>query len=159
MATFISLTVALIAVFFGPAVAWAIARQQIAVTAREAWMREFREKVAVFLSSNAEFRAHVLRDTTSDPENQKCLAGIKDVMTPCYHVIRLLVAEKGGHPTFLQTMLRLVEEPHEATASLTRQFATEAEEILQCEREAITTEPSVWRGLRTSLGLDAKRRK
>jgi hypothetical protein len=52
MIAVLSLAVAILAVFAGPLVAWAVARQQIVVAARETWMRDLREKVAAFLSAH-----------------------------------------------------------------------------------------------------------
>lgn len=58
MVTVLSLVIAILAVFFGPIVAWEVARQQIAATARETWMRDLREKVAVFLSAHQAYLVH-----------------------------------------------------------------------------------------------------
>jgi hypothetical protein len=58
MISVLSLVVAILAVFVGPSVAWAVARRQLAVTARESWMREFREQVAVLLASEISLRRH-----------------------------------------------------------------------------------------------------
>jgi hypothetical protein len=60
MISVLSLVVAILAVFFGPLVARASVQRQIRVTSREAWMREFREKVAEFLSSYAAHRGYVI---------------------------------------------------------------------------------------------------
>jgi hypothetical protein len=45
----LSLVVAILAVFFGPLLARANLQRQLQVTAWEAWMREFREQLAVLL--------------------------------------------------------------------------------------------------------------
>jgi hypothetical protein len=47
----LALVVAILAVFFGPLIARANVQRQIQVASREAWMREFREQVAQFLTS------------------------------------------------------------------------------------------------------------
>jgi hypothetical protein len=48
MIAVLSLVVAVLAVFVGPFVAWTNVQRQIAVTAREKWMRELRDYVAAF---------------------------------------------------------------------------------------------------------------
>ena len=150
----LSLVVAILAVFIGPLVTWAVTRQQIAVTARETWMREFREKVAVFLSSSAAFRVHVKHHTTGDPEKEKRLAEINDAGTPSYHTICLLVAEKGSqYAAFVQIMDRLGAAAPEKAAFHVREVGAAAEDILRRERAAIAADPGVWGGLATSLGF------
>ena len=51
MISVLSLVVAILAVFFGPLVGRANIQRQLQVTSREAWMRDFREQVAQFLTS------------------------------------------------------------------------------------------------------------
>jgi hypothetical protein len=77
----LSLLVAALAVFFGPLVTWTVARKQITVATREAWMREFREQVAALLTSTASFRDHVRTHSTDDPKDEQRLA--KSMTTGC----------------------------------------------------------------------------
>lgn len=53
--SFLVLRIAIFAVFVGPMVTWAVARQQIAVAAREAWIKEFREAFAAPITAYHEF--------------------------------------------------------------------------------------------------------
>lgn len=154
MTTVLSLIVAIVAVFFGPLVAWAVTRQQIAVTAREVWMREFRVNLAAFLSSSAAYRQHMLHHTTDDPVKEKRLAEINDVLAPRYHSLRLLLAERGTQFAGFAQALEVFLQPRPEELSLRlHKLNTAAEGILQSERTAITADPGIWSALRSSIGL------
>jgi hypothetical protein len=157
MISFLSLVVAILAVFFGPLVAWAVARQQIAVAARETWMHEFRENVAAFLSGYAAFREHIKSHTTGDPEKERRLAEIGDATNPPYHVIGLLIAEKGPqYAAFGQTVDALNTAPVDKAVDRQRELIAAAEDILRHERAAIATDPglflTLWGVLRFGTG-------
>jgi hypothetical protein len=154
MITVLSLVVAILAVFVGPLVAWAVARQQIAVAARETWMREFRENVAAFLTGYAAFREHIRSHTTGDPEKERRFAEINDVTNPSYHVIRFLIAEKDPQYTaFVETLDALSNAPSDKAADRRRELIAAVEGILRCERAAIATDPGVLRTLWAIVGF------
>lgn len=156
MITFLSLIVAILAVFFGPLVAWAVARQQIAVTARETWMRDLRDKVAAFLSAHQAYLLHIASHTTGDPVKEKRLADIHDAESPPFYAIRLLIAEKGPeYISLVQVMDRLVRATTEQTGPCRDELMTTAEDILRRERAAIAADPGVWGALLTALRLGA----
>jgi hypothetical protein len=69
----LSLVVAILAVLFGPLMAWTVALRQITVAARAAWLREFREKVAALLYAYDKFVIYATtgEHTTGDPEKNK----------------------------------------------------------------------------------------
>jgi hypothetical protein len=161
MITVLSLVVAILAVFIGPLVAWAVARQQIAVAARETWMREFRENVAAFLTGYAAFREHIRSHTPGDPEKERRLAEINDVTNPSYHVIRFLIAEKDPQYTaFIQTLDALNNAPcapSDKAADRQRELIAAAEGILRCERAAIATDPGVLSTLWATVGFGGGR--
>ena len=56
MISVLSLVVTILVAFVAPLVAWEVARQQIEVTAREAWMRDFRAEVAAYLSNYVAYK-------------------------------------------------------------------------------------------------------
>ena len=81
----LSLVVSLVVGIGAVLMARANLQRQIQVTAREAWMREFREQVAALLSAYASYREHVRTHTTDDPDKERRLAEINDEMlTPRY---------------------------------------------------------------------------
>lgn len=144
----LSLLVAALAVFFGPLVTWTVARKQITVATREAWMREFREQVAALLTSTASFRDHVRTHSTDDPKDEQRLAEINDELTRRHHAIRLLIAERGArYATFIQTMNDMHEAPLMEAAARVNKFYGAAESILLGERTAIETDSGVWHAL------------
>jgi hypothetical protein len=152
----LALVVAILAVFFGPLVARANTQRQIRATARETWIREFREQVAKLLSSDAALRKHATSHTTGDHEKERRLAEITDAMGPCYHGIRLLIAERGQQYADLVLKMDIFTNAStDQVASHAREFTAAATDILQRERAAIVTDQGVWREVWISLGLDA----
>jgi hypothetical protein len=120
-------------------------RWQMQVASREAWMREFRERVAALLTNYAAF----VRLAPDDPERQKRLTAINDAMTPAYHTLRLLIAEKKKapqHEAFSQLMDSLFAWPHTERQAGSRidELSDAAIEVLRHERAAIEA-PGRWR--------------
>lgn len=149
----LSLVVAILAVFFGPLVAWSVAHQQMIVTAREVWMREFRQQVATILSTYWRFLAHTEKHTWDQPEEARRLAAINDDMRSPYYAISFLIAEHGNqHTAFIRTLARLMQANKDEAPHHLKQVADAAEAILQQERAAIAA-TSVWSALRNSLGI------
>ena len=111
--------VAALAVFFGPLVARANTQRQIQVTAREAWMREFREHVAQFIAGTAN-TDHVTAGTREagevhadgDARATRLVIGelVENVRATqsSTSAVRLLIAEKGAqYVEFVEVMNRL----------------------------------------------------
>ena len=76
-------------------------------------------------------------------------------MSPAYHVICLLVAEKGPQDAALvQAMKNFLNATTDKVAQYRGEFGELAEATLKKrERAAITRDPGVWAALRTSLRL------
>jgi hypothetical protein len=111
--------------------------RQIQVASREAWMREFREQVAVFFSAFASMRNHVAM-TPPAPEKDKRLVELRDVWSPASHIIRLLIAEKGTqYAAFVPKMDGIPAELTVEAEARMREFYEAAENILRSERAAI----------------------
>ena len=154
MIAFLSLVVAILAVCFGPLVAWTTSRQQISVAARESWMREFREKVAVLLTVYDAFLTHIANHTTTDPVIARQLTDLADAQTLHYHAIRLLIAEKGQqYPAFIGSVDRLLRATSNDVALRKDELFKAAEDILQREQTAIEADPGIWSALLTSVRL------
>jgi hypothetical protein len=152
----LSLLVAVLAVFFGPLVAWTVARQQITVAARETWLRTFREQVAALISAYDAFLVHVMPPnghTTGDPEKEKRLRELHDAQRVPFHTIRLLIAETGQHHDFISSLSSLLTAPSNQVSSRRDAVFQAAEDILCRERAAIVADPGVLRALLTTLKL------
>jgi hypothetical protein len=157
----LSLVVAILAVLFGPLVARANLRQQLARTAQETWLREFREQVALFLAAQDALRQHRRDSTTTEPEKREAqIAEINDRRRPAYHTIRLLLAQQGlltddvgahRHPYFLAVLDRLIQSEDGGVGPL----ASAAEVVMRAEWLSISTAPTLWNSLRDDLGLGA----
>jgi hypothetical protein len=150
----LSLVVAILAVFFGPLIARANVQRQIRVTAREAWLREFREQVAALLSDDIALKEQAKGQTTGDPETLEAIR----IMAPRYNAIRLLVAERGlHHEAFMASIDRFLGAPDTQAATLPRQEFTQAvTDFLQRERATIDADPwrhalAAWRGRAATL--------
>jgi hypothetical protein len=120
MITVLSLVVAILAVFVGPSVARTNVQRQIRATAKENWMREFRQQAVALICAHAALRDHSRASTAKasaraalDPnyvgtsgvleqENKKRLGELSDALNPPYQAIRLLIAEKGADGTELR---------------------------------------------------------
>ena len=102
MISVLSLVVAILAVFFGPLVGRANIQRQLQVTSREAWMRDFRELVAQFLTSVMR-RARAEAGTSAETKELRSA-------TLSFFVTKLLLAEKGApqYDDFEQLMNRLL---------------------------------------------------
>jgi hypothetical protein len=97
----LSLVVSLLAVL----VARENMRRQLKVAAQETWVREFRSQVADLISRSDALRNYgitINHTTGGDPEKEKRLAELHDALTPSFHNIRLLVAEKGKYDGFIR---------------------------------------------------------
>ena len=177
MISVLALVVAALAVFFGPLVTRANTQRQIQVTAREAWMREFREQVAQFIAGTAN-TDHVTAGTREagevhaggDARATRLVIGelVENVRATqaSTSAVRLLIAEKGAqYVEFVEVMnrlhavaLRRLREPDLSERILferIREVESAAADILRHERAAMAEDPGVWREVWTSLGLDA----
>jgi hypothetical protein len=144
MIAVLALVVSILAVFFGPLVAWTVARQQSIVAVRETWLREFRERVAALLSAYEAFLIHIQTHTTGDPEKENQLADINDAQRLPYFSIRLLIAERGHEYTeFISSIDRLRAATSDQVASRREELFRAAEDTLQRERAAIAADPGV----------------
>jgi hypothetical protein len=149
----IALVVTVLVAFVAPLVTWAVAQRQIAVTAREAWKREFREQVAALFSIMAVYRDHIRDHAVLDPESRKRRDELYDALTFRWHGIRLLIAEKGQYAAFVPIVQHAIDSPTMEAAAKVRELYAAAEKILQCEQAAIATDPGALRALWASLGL------
>ena len=149
--SFLSLVVAILAVFFGPLVARANLKQQLAVTGREAWMREFREQVAALLADRQTIRT---RGPPSDLDGERRQMDLIYSMRRPYHAIILLIAERE-HSEFIQTLKDIMSTQGTDSEQYVREqkFTTAAADLLRRERAAIAADPGMWRISRDSLGL------
>lgn len=148
----LSLFITFLVAFIAPLIAWAVARQQINVAAREAWLREFRNQVAAFLAADASLRRHAPTHTTGDPEKEQRLAAINDALSPAYYVLKLLVAEKGESWEGIGRTLDAVMNADEKKArALRKSLLTEAQAILSSERENIAADRGMLGALKAAL--------
>ena len=174
MISVLSLVVAILAVFFGPLVTWEVARQQIRGAAREAWMRDFREKVSEYLTgygayrdnaghlqgeirrAEAAFQAGSDSRLQSGAEARRRLADLYAAMARPHNAILLLIAEHGEEYVafikFIERMKEISEASTSEAAAAMSEFTEEAVAILQRERAAIEADPGMWRALRNRLG-------
>jgi hypothetical protein len=140
-------------------VARANLQRQIQATAREAWMREFREQVAAFLSAAQVLKLHVASHTGA-PEAEKIPAELRDAMGLAYHTIRFLIAEKGEqqHADFIQSLDGLLLAPADQEVSITQKLTMATTDILRRERAVIETDQAIrwqpWLQLKAWLARD-----
>jgi hypothetical protein len=167
----LSLVVTVLVAFVAPLVTWVVTRQQIAVTAQETWMREFRAKVAALVTSTiAESRAkraiHNARESGVEKDkllaevNEKRLLEIRDAMYSYVQEVKLLIAEKGSqYEAFARTLSEfLLSDANCSFESLNprkkiseREVLEEAENVLKRERAIIETDPGVFRSVWIAL--------
>jgi hypothetical protein len=123
-------------------------QRQIRVTAREAWMREFREQIAAFHANDAAIEGLAIdRAAYSDERMHELLAA----RSRADSIIRLLIAERGRYSNFIDNLERQYgSHPGDMVA-----FFPAAEEILRRERAAIEA-PGMW-GARLRSVLDTAR--
>lgn len=140
----IALVVAVLAVFVGPLVVWTVARRQLAVTAREAWMRQFREQVAALLTAYDRFVIHASSHTTGDLEKETRLSEITDAARLPYHTLRLFVAERAPqYDQFKIDMDQLLSAEVNVIDQRKNALVSAAELILQTERAATANASSI----------------
>lgn len=169
MISVLALVVTILVAFVSPIVVWAVARQQIVVAAREAWMRELREQFATIMAHYVTVQivdSHAMHLDTSDPASKDAMQRLSEISRAA-HVIRFLIRERGWHDEkfigVIDALVRSVgtagrHEPNMAAfAAEMEAFAVGATAILQRERAEIATDPGVWRVLWTSLGIGAVR--
>ena len=135
-------------------VARANMQRQIQATAREAWMREFRERVATLLAN--EHLLHALRrQTYGIAEAERHLSELEAMRVTAHQVIILLIAELAQrglpHSEFTEALGRFLSAPGEKEAA--DELTIAAAVILMGERAAIEA-PGRWRAWqRSGLGL------
>lgn len=152
MTSFIALLIASLAVFVGPMVTWAIARQQIAVTAREAWIKEFREAVATLITAYDEFVLFTRTYSSDDPQQQQKLAFLNETQRLPYHKIRLLIAgHDQPHTAFPGLVEGMLQSERDSNAGRRNAVVDAAAVILRKERSIIEDDPGIWSVLRASL--------
>jgi hypothetical protein len=152
MISVLSLVVAILAVIVGPLVAWTVAQRQIAVTAREAWMREFREHTAALLDiHNSLFLQRRSTPLTEDDgvlgaeRAAKRRAEIIQSMGRPYLTIRLSLAERGSeHDGFVQTLETFMKT--RGSRDIAPGFTQAATDVLLRDRAEIAT-ITLWRAL------------
>jgi hypothetical protein len=119
-----SLLVAILAVIAGPLVSWLVARQQIAVAEREAWMREFRQQTAELLK-NCGLRPDEPRQGFEFWLARRLSGG----------VLRMLIAERAPqYDDFLLHLDALIAD--DGDHAVRDHFAAAAADILRRERVA-----------------------
>jgi hypothetical protein len=117
-------------------------QRQIRVVSREAWMREFREKVSILSAAKQALEeSHYYNAEFSRGDRRS--AEIFDVMNPSYHAIRLLMAERGtDNAAFILVTDQFVYSTVDFEEHA-RKFAGAVEDILRSERAAIEA-PGRW---------------
>ncbi len=152
MTSFLALVIAVLAVFVGPMVTWAVARQQIAVAARETWIRDFRECVATLITAYDEFVLFTRTYSSTDPQQVQKLALLNSAQRLPYHQIRLLIAgHDQAHPSFPDLVDGMLQSETDANAVRRNGVVEAAAAILRQERAIIENDPGIWSVLRTSL--------
>lgn len=129
-------------------------QRQITATARQNWMREFREQVAGFLGSFATYTEKALwfaefhqpgsaRSSEDVAATDRERHEANDEMRRHFHVIRLLIAEQGPQhdATFIPAIERLLQAPAQQVSARAEELTSVAERILQRERAAIDAAP------------------
>lgn len=135
MISVLALVVAILAVFFGPLVARWNVQRQIRATAREAWMRDFRQHAAELLKN------HGLRPGDGAREFE-----IRVAMRFSYSALRLLIAEKTPqYDEFISHLDDMMK--YQSGDSEKEKFAAASADVLRRERAAIMGDHAVWRKL------------
>jgi hypothetical protein len=155
MISVLSLVVTILVAFVAPLVTWEVARRQMEVTAREAWMRDFRAEVAAYLSNYVAYkRSRIAMDGAILVHR----AELHETLSRRHNAIRLLIAERGAeHAAFLQSMDNLSEASESEATHRTQELMIAAVAILVRERAATEADPGMWRALWIRLGLTAVR--
>jgi hypothetical protein len=155
----LSLVVAMLAVFFGPLVAWTVARQQIAVNAREMWLRELREQVALFMAHQNAIRFYCQNPAEARGlEEEKRASERLDALFVPYSAISLLLAEKGllasqEYQTFIGKLNRsMTWKDAEESYRYLQEIINTAARFMTHQRAALASGPGIWRAIRVSLG-------
>jgi hypothetical protein len=158
MISVLSLVVAILAVFFGPLVARANTQRQIRATAREAWIREFREQAATLMAAKA---APGFFDPSDQSRGRRRGAEVIDMQNSAFFALRILIAEKGTkYEAFAEPLRRFLEsksigKPVEEVSGRApllegEEFVSAAADILQRERAATGVEGApLWARLKT----------
>lgn len=146
MIAVLSLAVAILAVFLGPVVAWAIAQRQIAIAARETWLREFREKVAALLSAYDSFVIHAAKHTSGNVEDERRLTELNDKQRLPYHAILLLIYENGEkeYSDLISNMEKLLQSRTNEVRENKEKFFKSSISILKKEGDYISKDPGIW---------------
>ena len=154
MKSFLALLIAILAVFVGPMVTWAVARQQIAVAARETWIKEFREAVAALITAYDEFILFIPTYSSENPQQQQKLALLNEAQRLPYHKIRLLIAgHDQPYPDFSGLVDGMLMSERDTGAERRNGVVDAAAIILHHERTLIANDPGIWSVLRASLRL------
>ena len=141
MLSVLSLVVTILVAFVAPLVAWAVAQRQIQVTARETWMREFRQQAA-----------EILKNAGLRPSEEPYVQEVYAAQRLAYNAMRLLIAERA--PDYDDLLARL-----DIVASLSIAYEIREEfAVARCGGSAprargIAADPGVWRVLLANLGL------
>jgi hypothetical protein len=135
----LALIVTILVAFVAPLVTWAVARQQIAATAREAWMRAVREQAAIILANYGK-----------RPGDPRRTAEIETAKQISYYTMNLLILEREEKsPSPLLSHLNRMWEGDE---NFPQEFATAIANILVDERATIEADRGIWRGVWSALG-------
>jgi hypothetical protein len=153
----LSLGVAALAVF----VARTNVQSQLQVTARETWMREFRQQVAAMRTSRQALGRQSPKDTTDDPEQERRREALFDSYYLAVDLVRLLLAERTGtqFETMLEATDRLIERDLDSgQKEHWDRYTAAVQDLLRCERAAITSDdPAPWLRLKDWLGREPPR--
>jgi hypothetical protein len=153
----LSLIVTVLVALIAPQVNWALARQQIVVAAREKWMRELREQVALLLSHIEALERHdsfYRRPGKGDADVLERRLELEKLLRPPYNTIRLLIAERGReHDEFLRTLGEFLKAQDDQIEARAKHFTAAAAELLERERAAIVTDPGMWHTLWSRFGF------
>jgi hypothetical protein len=125
-------------------------QRQIQAAAREAWMREFREKVSILSAAKQALEESSYYNAEFSRGDRR-VAEVFDVMNPSYHAIRLLMAERGtDNAEFILVLDQFVYSTVDFEEHA-RKFTGAVEDILRSERAAIEA-PGRWVPPRHRLG-------
>jgi hypothetical protein len=149
----LSLGVAALAVF----VARTNVQSQLQVTARETWMRDFRQQVAAMRTSRQALGRQSPKDTTDDPEQERRREALFDSYYLAIDLVRLLLAERTGtqFETMLEATDRLIERDLDpGQKEHWDRYNAAVQDLLRRERAAIVNDTrGWWRALGVGLGF------
>jgi hypothetical protein len=153
MMAYLSLIIAILAVFLGPVISWAIAARANGISAREAWIREFRENLATLLAAYDEFVLFCGKYSSDNPIHEETMVRLNSAQRVPYHKLRLLIAaHKNPDQGFLNTMDKMLTSTSDKNASLRNDLSDAGAVVLRRENDLVLATPDIWAAIGTSLG-------